>query len=75
MTFTAFGPYDLVFQVTLESACFGLAPQPLTFAVSGPTHGRAAVVTTIRGKDARRIPEGLITAGTVAENLRKLSAA
>jgi hypothetical protein len=38
---TAFGPCRPVFQATLVSARFRLAPQPLTFTVLGLTHGRA----------------------------------
>ena len=75
MTFTTFAACGLVFQAAFESTRFGLAPQPLAFAVSDPAHGRAAVVAAIRGRGARGIPERLVAARTVAENLRNFSAA
>jgi hypothetical protein len=60
---------SLIFQVALDAARRAIAQQPLTFTVANAIHGRAAIVTAVRGGRRGRFSHRLVTTGPVAKNV------
>ncbi len=58
----------LILELAFDAARKTLAQQPFTFTVSGPIHGRAALVATVRSGRGGGFPHRLVTAGPIAKN-------
>src|SRR5208283_4681405 len=65
---TTFLACRLILELAFDAAHKTLAQQPFTFTVSGPIHGRAALVATVRSGRAGGFPHRLVTAGPIAKN-------